>query len=85
MKEIWGCDSPTQFAVWHDGDNKYHSCPLLFLSRAAVEWYNEYAYNIEHAGASPLYREQSSRYLAALKYYKFKLDEYEARARNKES
>jgi len=77
MKEIWGCDKPTHLAVWVDGDDEFHSCPLQYLSGEAVEWYGEYVYNTDHAGAAPSYQDQSNRYIEAMKHYRAKLAEFD--------
>lgn len=52
LKEAWGCDGPTQAAVWIDDetDDEYYVCPARLLPENIIEWYNEYTYNKEFSG-----------------------------------
>jgi hypothetical protein len=44
-REQWGCDEPTQVAVWELDGTEFFSCPLLFVPDNVVDWYREYSYD----------------------------------------
>lgn len=72
---MWGCDKPTQAAVWADDEDEFYTCPLRFLTDEVVVWYSEYSYNKELGGAKP-YANQSKRFIDAMFLYNKYYNEY---------
>jgi hypothetical protein len=70
LKALYGCEEPTQVAVWEDEvENEFYNCPLRWLTEAVLDWYELYAYDMEfHKGLS--YDRQSNRYIEAWKVYR---------------
>lgn len=71
LKIAWGCESPTQIAVWEDEeeDTEYYSCPFQFIPVSIMEWYQEYAYYKEFSGAAPRYWDQGEKWLDIASLY----------------
>jgi len=65
LKEAWGCESPTQIAVWADDEDgqEYYSCPFQFIPGHIIEWYQEYVYYKEFPGSAPSYWDQGEKWL----------------------
>ena len=69
LKNDWGCDTPTQSAVWVDDEgNEYFNCPLVFIPLNVQVWFEEYSYQKEFGGAPP-YRKQSKKFIEAMRIY----------------
>lgn len=69
IKKLWGCEKPTQHAVWEDClDNKYYTCPIKFLTDNVIEWYNEYTYYKEF-GCLHEYTKLPATYVEAMSLY----------------
>ena len=68
LPKAWGCEQPTQAAVWVDEEHEFYGCPIRFISQAASEWYVEYAYYRELGGAPP-FGDQDARFIEAIREY----------------
>lgn len=68
LMEKWGCDKPTQDAVWETEEDQFYSCPLKWINTSLSNWYEEINYYKEFGGA-PKYEELNPAWLEALHYY----------------
>jgi len=83
LKQAWGCDTPTESAVWEDGENEFYNCPLRFITKEALSWYQEHLYNEHYHTALP-YHMQSEGYVKALAYYQTMFNKMNAMKRKTE-
>jgi len=51
-KEAWGCEQPSPTPVWELDGDLWYSCPMLWITRDIIEWYQQYAYG-EKFGTRP--------------------------------
>lgn len=75
VKRLWGCDEPTQAAVWADEEDTYFSCPLALIGDGVVAWYTRWSYDKE-TGTGLTYDKQSCRYIDASFCYQNALTMY---------
>jgi len=68
-KKEWGCDEPSQVAVWVDGEDEYYSCPYKFVSENVKYWYAKFSYCQRFPGTAPTYEEASPRFIEAICVY----------------
>ena len=68
LKALSGCDEPTQEPVWDDGEDKFFSCPILFISPTVCRWYEEYAYAKE-LGTNIDFEDRPAVWLDAMRIY----------------
>lgn len=71
QKEAWGCETPTQAAVWVDEetDDEYYICPFRFVPQTIIEWYSEYAYYKNFEGTAPTYWDQGDKWIDITSIY----------------
>jgi hypothetical protein len=70
LKARWGCEEPTQYAVWATEEDEFYSCPLLWVTQIISDWYEEYAYYQEFTGAAPDINTLTQSWLDAMHAYK---------------
>jgi len=70
LKKLWGCDEPTQDAVWATDEEEFYNCPLRWISEQIIDWYEEYSYYTEFPGAAPIFGNMIPGWTEALQYYK---------------
>jgi len=76
LKTYLGCDNPTQMAVWENDEYEFFSCPLNFIADSVVDWWEEYLYYKSFSGSSPLYKNQSAKFVEAMYLYNKLLNSY---------
>ena len=69
LKTAWGCEEPTQNAVWAHGENEYFNCPLKFIPETIWQWFEELQYCQKFLGTALNYKKQSAKFVDALFYY----------------
>jgi len=86
MRDAWGCENPAPAAVWEGPElGEFFNCPLKFVSETVVDWYEEYSYYQDFAGAAPPFFKQSAKFIEAVKIYKTAHNEYLAKASRKKT
>jgi len=84
MRREWGCEDRAPAAVWEDPElGEFFNCPLKFISETVVDWYEEYSYYQDFAGAAPEFFKQSAKFVDAARIYKAALNECAAKAARK--
>ncbi|MDR2728507.1 MAG: hypothetical protein LBB56_05185 [Chitinispirillales bacterium] len=84
MREEWGCEDRAPAAVWEEPElGEFFNCPLKFISETVVDWYEEYSYYQDFAGAAPAFLKQSAKFIEAARIYKTALNEYMAKSSKK--
>lgn len=76
LKEVWGCEVPTQVACWEDEEYEFFSCPFLYIPSTIVEWFSEYNYYKEFAGTAPDYWEQTEKWVTCASIYSGEYSKY---------
>lgn len=73
VREMYGCEKPTQVPVWVVDDNKdgigFYNCPVKFLTDKMYSWYNEYKLLKEGLVSPDKYYEKQARWFDAVKCY----------------
>lgn len=84
MKIEWGCDRPTQHAVWQSiEEDLYFVCPIRCITEHVLAWYEEYAYFKEFNSSPGSFGSMPVKWLEAMSVYRSALSEYEEANRPK--
>jgi len=76
MKNMWGCDKPSQHVVWVGMDETcFYSCPIKFITSNSIEWFSEQSYYKEYGNVYK-YHELPSVYVEAMEVYNSYLYDY---------
>jgi hypothetical protein len=76
VKELWGCEKPTQHVVWRDLDeNEYYVCPIRCIPEEVINWYDEYKFYQEFSG-SLKYHEIPAKWIEAKNTYNSYVNRY---------
>jgi hypothetical protein len=54
----------------------YFHCPLKFIPKSILRWYNIFSYYRSYPNSAPKYTEQTQRYISALQVYNAELSNY---------
>jgi len=66
LAEDLGCEKPRETAIWDDLEDKYCSCPRLWLSTATRNFFRSVRFAKEFGGLK--YEEMSNRWMEAWQY-----------------
>lgn len=85
-KKIFGCEQPSQVAVWGIEDIMFYSCPLLFLNEEIVNWYQEYKMLKEGIVLPDKFLEKQAKWYEAVSVYSLYFQKFEGlKNKNKNS
>lgn len=77
LKQDLGCESSTQRVVWTDAhEEMFYNCPLLWVTRDIIDWYQEHKYDIEIGNPLNFWK-QSTKYVEAWQVYKAYYEKYQ--------
>jgi len=83
LKKSWGCEEPSQHAVWQDIDGEgFFSCPIKFIVPTVLYWYEEYRFYKEFGGTPP-YHTLPNKWVEAYECYGHYLYQYAQMDKNR--
>ena len=74
-KDVWGCERPTQAAVWTNDGEEFYNCPIRFVPDNVWAWFSELTFAEQFHQIKP-YSEMPARWIEALHYLKNMMDRY---------
>lgn len=85
LKEVWGCEKPSQYAALAIDKLEYHTCPVHFLTSEITNWYREYN-ALEKGWIQPdKLNEKQCRWFEAAEIYSHYRASFEAKSKPKKS
>jgi hypothetical protein len=64
------CDAVSEILIWQHKDiGEFYSCPLRWITKPVLDWYDEYLYLKEFPGTAPKYGEHIRTFWEACKIY----------------
>jgi hypothetical protein len=84
LKELRGCESPTQIPIWAYEELEFHYCPLKWITHQILNWFNEYQLTKKGLVQPLPYNKRQSRWCELANLYEVESSKKEAEKMQKE-